>query len=546
MEINCPPPSDNYFDDFITRCPCYKIPYLSPLLFNDKVSLTLKCECSKLMEFTLSDYIKENKNIFNNIKKCNFCGKTSNFYCIECKRFLCADCKVKHDIHKNDIINNLDFSFICFEHKQKFNFFCENCKKNICNLCEHNNHNIYKIKNLPEELIINIQKQLNENKKKLDELKNIIERLNNKLNQLYNLYDMQFNFLKQLYNIYDDHTKKHKHNYHIGKNLEKFYQKVYDRHSKINYILKKTKDLFELLNNSNKRIKNIKTKGIIKQIELLNHGNLGFCCENSAILSIVQSNNFETQNFQTKKNINYFTQLKNDNIIICYNDKSMEIISIGNDTYEIIQSFESDLLSIQKIIELNQIFLSFTSNNEIQIWEKNNEKYEYSNSISFNNHNFHKFNVFKINNKKFLISIQDKQKLEFYNDKCLSIGKIPNINIWIGQNICMLNNDILCYGGSLDIAFYLIDINNFKIIKSIKGPKLVYSITKNNYGIVIASVFENNINKINYYKYSNNDLIQLSSCENNSKYFIFYLIDLSKGINAYGNVDSTIQIIVNF
>ena len=545
---NCPPPSILYLKDFITYCFCNKIPYLSPLLYKDEVFLTLKCECSNKKEFKLSEYLEENKKYCNNMEKCNICKKEkTNYYCKEYKKFLCNDCKVNQNIHNNDIIIISNLNSICFEYKKKFIWFCKQCKKNICNNCDHNDHNVLPIQKFPEEYILKLQKTIEERQELLNKFKNIIDELNHKLNELYNLYNTQLQFLNGLYQIYDYFTQTHQCNFHMQKNLFKFYEIVYDRYPKINIILKETKKLIELLDKPYKIISNIKTKEKIKHIELLNNGKLAYCCENDRILHIFQKNDFKIKEFHTKKNINYFTELKNKNILILYYDKSMEIISIENEVYEIIQTFQSDLLLIQKIIELKKVLLSFTSNNEIQIWEKKNEKYDYNTSLSFNEKsNSHKFDVFKINEKKFVISIQNTNTLLFFNEKCEKIGELSNISIWIGQNMCMLNNDILCYGGNSNKGFYLININVYQIVNVIKGPTLIYSVIKSNYGIVFASVLEKNINKINQYKFNNNNLILLSSWKNESQYFIFYLADLKKGFNAYGDVDTTIKIIANF
>ncbi len=547
----CPPPSVISLPDFITLCSCYKIPYLSPLLYNDEVFLTLKCECKKIKDFKLSDYLIENKNIYNSMEKCNNCEKKiTNYYCLECKQFLCEDCcMVNHNKHYKDIIDISNFNSICFEHKKKFIFFCQQCKKNICSDCDHNNHNILQFQQFPEEFILKIKRQIDESKRYLEELNNSIRELNNKLKRIYNLYSAQCEFLNHLFILYDNFIQRNQNNYHMQKNLFKFYNIIYDRYPKINIILNKTKKLFKLLDNSYTNISNIKTKYTIKHIELLSNGKLGYCCENSRILNILQIHNLQIKKkyFQTTKNINYFKELKNKNIIVLYYDKSMEIISIENDPYVIIQTFQSDLLLIQKIIELKKVLLSFTSNNEIQIWEKKNEKYDYNTSLSFNEKsNSHKFDVFKINEKKFVISIQNTNTLIFFNEKCEKIGELSNISIWIGQNMCMLNNDILCYGGNSNKGFYLININVYQIVNVIKGPTLIYSVIKSNYGIVFASVLEKNINKINQYKFNNNNLILLSSWKNESQYFIFYLADLKKGFNAYGDVDTTIKIIANF
>ena len=58
--------------------------------------------------------------------------------------------------------------------------------------------------------------------------------------------------------------------------------------------------------------------------------------------------------------------------------------------------------------------------------------------------------------------------------------------------MCVLDNNILCVGGSDSKGFYLINISLHQLIKNIIGPKNVYSITKCIDGLVLCSILDEN------------------------------------------------------
>ena len=58
-----------------------------------------------------------------------------------------------------------------------------------------------------------------------------------------------------------------------------------------------------------------------------------------------------------------------------------------------------------------------------------------------------------------------------------NITTINNIETqWTSRTLYILNESILCVGGNNSKGFYLINISNHQLIKSILGPKIIYSI----------------------------------------------------------------------
>ena len=82
-----------------------------------------------------------------------------------CKQNLCPICKDYHSENHN-IINYDLKKYICFEHGDNYNSYCQICNKNICIACEndHSNHKII--------LFGKLMPKKENLKNKIDELKN--------------------------------------------------------------------------------------------------------------------------------------------------------------------------------------------------------------------------------------------------------------------------------------------------------------------------------------------------------------------------------------
>ena len=109
--------------------------------------------------------------------------------------------------------------------------------------------------------------------------------------------------------------------------------------------------------------------------------------------------------------------------------------------------------------------------------------------------------------------------------------------------MCLLNNDILCVGGDNSKGFYLIQISTHHIIKSILGPKRIFSINKCLNGLFLCSIIDKNgNNSIVKYKFEGNNLKKVFEKEKAHDSYIYSCIEIENGIIASGSRDCLIKI----
>ena len=218
-------------------CPiCGEKSYID--IINYKISL-YDCKNNHRMDNILIDeyektqYIEQAK-IICDICKINKKSETykNEFYkCNLCKVNLCPICQNNHD--KNHIIIRYDLrNYICDLHNCKYNAYCENCKNNICMECEqlHQNHNIiYFGKILPQSDAI--KKQIEESRKNIDNFNNnindIIKKLEKVKENIEKLYKINFDIINNYdvknvnYELLQNINKVHSFNINVIEDLNK-------------------------------------------------------------------------------------------------------------------------------------------------------------------------------------------------------------------------------------------------------------------------------------------------------------------------------------
>ena len=139
------------------------------------------------------------------------------------------------DIEKNEIKESNDndekyyYNTKCKKHKmQQFSSYCLNCKKNLCSECEMN-HNIFR-KNEELHKIIHFYELLSNNDEYVEKLRNNLEKFRHKLDllkielsKLSNIINSVINNYEINYNIYYDLISNYlieERNYHILKNIK--------------------------------------------------------------------------------------------------------------------------------------------------------------------------------------------------------------------------------------------------------------------------------------------------------------------------------------
>jgi len=216
--------------------------------------------------------LKEFNNIQNiDISKiiCDICKikNKSNTYknefykCYNCSINLCPLCKSTHDNNHN-IINYDKRNFLCHKHNDNFIKYCKNCNENICKICEkeHNTHNIINFMSiLPNG---NIRNNIYETKIYIDKLNNEINEIINKLKNIKDNFELYYNISSNILNNIDEFNN---------------FQKLYNIHELVNFNNIIIKDIKEIIND--KDIK-IKSKHIFNIYEKMNK------CDNYIIAEI--------------------------------------------------------------------------------------------------------------------------------------------------------------------------------------------------------------------------------------------------------------------
>ena len=208
-------------------------------------------------------FIDFNKTQEINISEiiCDICkyknkGNSHNhefFICLTCKQNICLLCKSKHDSNHN-IIKYDQKNYICHKHNDVFIKYCEDCHINICFSCniEHNQHKTINL--------IDIIPNIDQSKKRLNEIKYEIDILTNQINEIINKLNKFLEAMNIYYEINNNIIKNYEvknRNYQILKNINEINNnnKIYEKLKNINEynnINDKIKDIIDIYNNINK------------------------------------------------------------------------------------------------------------------------------------------------------------------------------------------------------------------------------------------------------------------------------------------------------
>ena len=460
------------------RCSqCPLIPFLNLEINNKEILISEKCENNHYNKLNLRDFIEKNrKNNLNEVKccKCQKFQKTEKVpfsYCRLCNLFFCNECTINHSWQHNLITSN-ELDSMCYNHVEKFIYFCEKCNKNLCSKCyrEHNKNfpeheiillgkkflseiELSKIKNklIKEESLIIYNKEKVE--KKIEELNNIINEI--KINYEYykEVIENKIIIIKKLLSIYNNGIRQQNLNFEIIQNI----RNTLNFNFNIDFTLTDNliKNNFVNLNISNQN--NFSINGICmeeKKIEINNDFSLSLYNE---IENMRQSVLNCEIGVNTEEYINY--NLNN-------NKKNEFKINLKKKRSK---SFSNNLQCIQEIKE--NVFA-----------EKKEGKFEINNfgSINFfSQRKMDNYSVQKINNESFILK----------SNKCF-------------KDYFIVNNNILIEGNSKNFIFK--EENCFYEIKGIRN--YMFKNLKeefNKYFELLSSEkksnFENLISNINYF-----------------------------------------------
>ena len=169
---------------------------------NNLEEIKLKLFCQNLdhktiNEFNFKDYHVLINEYLDKVCKCTLCNKilhNSNetpYYCYSCKKIFCLN--EKHEGEHKNIFKYEDLKNKClihFDNKNENKFYCIICKQYLCVNCAIQNtehmkeHNVKQIHELKDDLkinILNIEKEIDHNKKEKEILVEKLKNLDNKI-----------------------------------------------------------------------------------------------------------------------------------------------------------------------------------------------------------------------------------------------------------------------------------------------------------------------------------------------------------------------------
>ena len=326
----------------------------------------------------------------------------------------------------SDKINDKDIScsIKCNKHNVTYSSYCLDCKKNLCSECEMN-HNInrnkdyhkiihfYEILSNNDEYIKYLKKEMEKFKVKLDTLKNELFQIKNIINSVMNNYEIYYKIYNDMVNNYNIETR----NYHILKNITNIkLDEVFGDLNKINeegHLFKKFENIYEIYNKMN--------------------------CQNEIIIQYLPENSKKIRLFGTKFVVN-----NKNNCKIILNNQIQEIndiFIINNDLRKYINS-KNGILEIklkinknQSLINMSHMFkdcstLLFLPNiSELNTFHVKDMSYLfYGCTLLENLSDISKWNTSNVINMSYM----------FFN--CYSLLNIPNISKWNISNCTDLSH----------------------------------------------------------------------------------------------------------
>ena len=471
-----------------------------------------------------------------NIDKCEKCCSLLENYikyeCKLCEKYFCSTCFIFHKHFKQNINNILIKSKKCKIHIANNIHFCKYCKIYLCNYCikdknnmhkEHNIENLYDLmpsKNKIEKL----KKRIKEYDDLIQNIDSWIKEFNQKIIRLkQNIIDEKELLQKLILNFnqsFNDYSYFSNFN-HLYKYSKNFNNEYLDEFSKTSSFEEKGKILFNYINqlygNLKTEIPNQKVKiNSNKYLEKKKH-------IDDCIISQITDNYFFLYSYQDKeiRILKYknkkdeFVKLKGlkekflDGIsnawIIDNQDKTYTIYgNVSNSKKVVIWNFDLNLSTLtrsndeivkegfgifQKVIKLSDELIATDDTHEtIDIWTKDKESINgYSHLcdiISENNIT----DILSVNSDYFISSHYEKEIINFYDIKSLSLEKtIYNIKCSNESNSLLLFNN----------QYILINCEKGLAVISIKTKEVVQ---------YIEDYFDNYYNRKEFVLNSNNNI----------------------------------------
>lgn len=477
-----------------------KVPLIISFVGPNNLSMVYYCDNSQY-HISIAEYIDKMKQKQSNKEyycqenlKCRESHVLGIFYCKQCQKSLCIECKLAHiNKYKDHLISSSQIRDLvsCKEHNKDYSYFCFDCSINLCMKCvlKHLKHQVALIEaKIPkEELDIIKGKYKRAYNKIFYENKNIVEQLINEIkfsscnskealiSKIQSMYKENFQVNKAILNfcllIYNNYFIYDKKNYEAANNL---WTSSYLNIDKLIYPEKSTLDkkiecLKQYLQTDYLFYSiQIEGKGFIS---LQNNINLG---KNANIMSMtilsnnslaVGSNgiiyiyNLKTFELLIKKEINeedimHILELKNKNIITSLSDNTFKVLSIDypNKQIKCNQTVKKHDGVVTKVIELiNSNIASCSFDLTVKIYHFDDIKNKYSPIISVTAHTYWINEIYQMPDER-IISVGG----EF--DPVMKIWKLSSTsldyqncvkNVFCSNpdSIVLINSDFILVGG---------------------------------------------------------------------------------------------------
>ena len=192
--------------------------------------------------------------------------------------------------------------------------------------------------------------------------------------------------------------------------------------------------------------------------------------DNYNVLLIIKEHNFI---------INYISQLKNNKLISCGDDKLIIIYNLlPENKYEIFQKLLGHKTQVFKVLEseiFNNTLYSSCNNGEIFLWEKKeiNDKYSLNLRIKCEDDKYSINDLIENKNRKILIGNCYPSKIVYIfnlNNNEFNCIKQFKFEYYPGQ-IYLITKDILAITGGENI--YLFNLENYENFSSFKGENWI-------------------------------------------------------------------------
>ena len=534
---------------------------------NFEPKIAYECENGHYGNISLEEYMNKYNKLSLLKEICSDCYKSNDeelYYCSECQKYICPSCLKNHKGDKHSIISIRRYDSLCTEHSNFFSYYCAKCRKNLCIYClkKHKSHELInltenyfskKSKLSLEEEIINIEK-------KIDELDIIENNIRKEINKLKESTKLELQLLKILIKSYEYEKKKKNLNYNIIQNLKnfdkdfrsnkiQFYERLHKDGTNLLNILQNLKNINTSFPNISKTLKN--HTSYVYHISKLSDGRL-ISCSNDNSINIYKKDSYELETSikEHKGNVYSVSELKDGRIISCSDDKTMKIIKLLDDgKYQIDQELLGHSHYVYKAIEIKEnVLASISYDKKMKIWKLNKDK-KFENILTtvFQRSNSD-CNILKISRNEFVTSSCSDCCIKFWNsNNFFNTSKIENVSMeWTYNTMCLLDNDTLCVGGKDSKGFYLINTNSHQLIKTITGPKTIYSITQCIDGLFLCSIIDENSNyciikyEYDFEKKNLNKVAEKKGPHDNNT--VYSCVELNKRMIASGSSDYSIKL----